>query len=516
MRAALDNGRGADQRELRLVLELGDGERTAVAHGALQLQQRDGHVVLKAARIGNVGVHAFLEGQRLLAAQVVTAPVARTRAALAPILLHVRAVDHNLRRGAFLETCEVAAQHDEVGAHGKRQRDMVVVYDAAVGADRHVNAGLLEILIARLSHLDDRRSLAAADTLGLTGNADGAAADAHLDEVSARIGQEAEALAVNHVARTNLHAGAVMLAHPVNGDLLPIGEALGGVDAQHVSAGLHERRHALGEVAGVDARAHHVALMLVQHLVGIFLVRVIVLAEYQRHQAIIGIDDGQRVQLVVPDDVVGRLERGVRRSHDHLLTRRHDVGHLGVKAHAGQAIIAPGHHAQQLAVGAAVSRNGHGGVAVALLELHHISQRHVRGKVSVRGDEARLVALHAGDHGRFVLDALVAVDEGKAALGGKGHGHAVIGDRRHNGRHHGDTQLHGTLFLALAIADERRLQVDRRGHAACRGVARNQQVLVESAGRLLEVVCHGVFSFFLRIRKTPRPNDEAPQWLTAL
>jgi hypothetical protein len=32
-------------------------------------------------------------------------------------------------------------------------------------------------------------------------------------------------------------------------------ESLGGVDAQHVRAGVHQRRDALGIVAGVDAGA---------------------------------------------------------------------------------------------------------------------------------------------------------------------------------------------------------------------------------------------------------------------
>ena len=37
--------------------------------------------------------------------------------------------------GALVEAGEVAAQHDEVGTHGQCQGDVVVVDDAAVGAD---------------------------------------------------------------------------------------------------------------------------------------------------------------------------------------------------------------------------------------------------------------------------------------------------------------------------------------------------------------------------------------------
>ncbi len=212
--------------ELRLLLQLGNGQRAAVAHGGLHLRQREVHVVLERAGVGHVRVHALLERHALLvAAQVVALPVAGTRGAFAPVLLHVGAVDVHLVRGALVEAGEVAAQHDEVGAHGQRQRQVMVVHDAAVGADGDVDARLLEVLVAGLRHLDGGRGLAAADALLLARDADGAAADADLDEVGARVGQEAEALGVHHVARAHLHGVAVMLANPFQRELLPVGVA---------------------------------------------------------------------------------------------------------------------------------------------------------------------------------------------------------------------------------------------------------------------------------------------------
>ena len=130
-----------------------------------------------------------------------------------------------------------------------------------------------------LGDLNDRRSLTASDALSLAGDADGAAADADLDEVCAGLGQEQEALAVNDVACADLHLVAVVLADPGDGAGLPLAEALGGVDAEHIHTGLYQRGHALGEVAGVDARADNVALVLVEQLVDVLLVGVIVLAE---------------------------------------------------------------------------------------------------------------------------------------------------------------------------------------------------------------------------------------------
>src|SRR5699024_81635 len=140
--------------------------------------------------------------------------------------------------GALVEAGEVTAQHDEVGAHGQGQGDVVVVDDAAVGADGQIDAGLLEVLVPGAGYVDDGSGLAAADALGLAGDADGTAADADLDEVGPGLGQEAEALGVHHVAGAHLHLVAVVLTDPADGAALPLGEALGRVDAEDVHAGL--------------------------------------------------------------------------------------------------------------------------------------------------------------------------------------------------------------------------------------------------------------------------------------
>ena len=357
----------------------------------------------------------------------------------------------------------------------------MVVDDAAIGADGHIDAGLLEVFVASLCNLDGSRSLAAADALGLARDADGAAADADLHEVRARLCQKAEALAVDDVAGTDLHGVAVVLAHPLNRHLLPIGIALGRVDAQHVGARLDQRRNALGVVAGVDACAHHVSLMGVEHLVGVRFVGIVVLAEHHIGERVVVVHERQRIQLVIPDDIVSNLEGGVRRRHNQLLARGHELGNLLIAAHAGKAIIALGNHAKQLTVRRAVVGNRHRGVVGGLLQGDDLVKRHVGRKVGVGLDEPSLVVLHALDHGGFLLDGLVAVDEGKAALGGKCYGHVVVRDGGHDSGHHRNVQRKRALLFALAILDERRFQADRRRNARSRRVARHQKILVERA-----------------------------------
>ena len=217
--------------------------------------------------------------------------------------------------------------------------------------------------------------------------------------------------------------------------------------------------------------------------------RVVVLAEHQVHEAIVVVHHGQGVQLVVPDDVVGNLEAGVGRSHDHLLARGHEVGHLRVHGHTGQTVVTIGDHAHQLAVRRTVGGDGHGGVTVLLLEGYHVGQRHLGREVRVAGDEAGLVVLDASDHSGLVLDGLGAVHERQAAFGSKRDGHAVVGHGLHDGGHHGDVQRDGGLFAALEL-HERRLQADFGGNALGRRIAGNEQVLVKGSGRLVEIVCH--------------------------
>lgn len=89
-----------------------------------------------------------------------------------------------------------------------------------------------------------------------------------------------------------------MLTNPGNGARLPLREALRGVNAQHVRAGLNQGRDTLGIVAGIDACADNVTLVLVQQLQGVFLMRIVVLAEDHIDQVLIFIHQRQRVQLV--------------------------------------------------------------------------------------------------------------------------------------------------------------------------------------------------------------------------
>ena len=172
---------------------------------------------------------------------------------------------------------------------------MVVVDDAAVRADRDIDAGLFKVLVPRLADLDQRGRLAAADALLFAGDADRAAADADLDEVSAAFGEEEEAVPVDDVAGADLDRIAIVGADPFQRPLLPLGVPLGGVDAEDVRARLDQRGDPLFVVAGVDAGPDDIPLVGVEQLEGVGFMGIVVLAEGEVFEVAFRVDQRQGV-----------------------------------------------------------------------------------------------------------------------------------------------------------------------------------------------------------------------------
>lgn len=156
---------------------------------------------------------------------------------------------------------------------------MVIVDKAAVRAHGDVHAGLFIVFISCGCNLNECACLTSADALGLTGNADRAAADADLDKICAGLGKEQEAVTVNDIACADLDAVSVALSYKVDSLFLPAGVALGGVDAQNICASLDECGDTGLVITAVDACADYVALLAVEYLVGVCLMLGVVLAE---------------------------------------------------------------------------------------------------------------------------------------------------------------------------------------------------------------------------------------------
>ena len=166
-------------------------------------------------------------------------------------------------------------------------------------------------------------------------------------------------------------------------------------------------------------------------------------------------DDGKRVELVIPDDVVGLGERDAVLSRHEAVARRHEVDDLRRRVHAARTVVAARHDAEQLAGRGAVLGDGHRGMARLAFEINDVLHRHIRRDVRVARHEAGLVGLDLADHLGLGLGRLRAVDERAATLAGKGLGHARAGHGLHDGRHHGDVEGK-RAFLAALVLHERR------------------------------------------------------------
>ena len=66
--AALNDTGSGNECETSLLLKLGNGKSTAVAHCGANLCESYSYVVCKSTCVGNVGVNTFLEGKFLVAA----------------------------------------------------------------------------------------------------------------------------------------------------------------------------------------------------------------------------------------------------------------------------------------------------------------------------------------------------------------------------------------------------------------------------------------------------------------
>ena len=185
---------------------------------------------------------------------------------------------------------------------------MVIVYNTAVRTDGHVYASLFIILIPGLCHLNQGRGLSSSDSLLFTGNTDGAAANSHFDKISSCLCQEPESVSVHNIAGSYLHRIPKILPDVVNGNLLPLREAFGAVNAQHIRSRVQQGRHTLFIVPCIDTCSHHIPLGAVNEFVLILFMGVIVLTENQVHQLLVLIHQRKAVNLVLPDNIIGFLQ----------------------------------------------------------------------------------------------------------------------------------------------------------------------------------------------------------------
>ena len=234
--------------------------------------------------------------------------------------------------------------------------------------------------------------------------------------------------------------------------------------------------------------------MAVKQLVGVFLMGIVVLAEDKVQKTLVGIDDRQGIDLVLPDQIVGLLERRVLAGVGQGFKRRHERGHGRGQFHAGDAVVTAGDDPEKLALGGAVVGDGDGRMPRALFQSEYVGKRRIGAKIRVALDKAGLIGFDATDHIALRLDGLRAVDKRNAAFPRKRDRHFVIGDGLHDRGGHRDVQRNGGFFAALEFG-QGRFERDIFGFAVFVGVTRHQQKLAESSGRFGNNHGHMMFFF---------------------
>ena len=225
----------------------------------------------------------------------------------------------------------------------------------------------------------------------------------------------------------------------------------------------------------------------------------VVLAEYEIFKVTLFINDRKGVELMLPDDVVSLFKsRALGRYHE-LVKGSHKGRYLLVTVHTAYAVVTAGNDAEELAVCGAVLGNGHGAVTVLLYEIKHVGKSIIGSEVGIAYYKACLVILHPCYHCRLVLNGLVAVDEGYAALFSKRDSHSIIGYRLHYSRHHGNVHHKGALLLTLSVLNKRGAERYVSRNASFVGVAGDKKILAKGMRRFVKIGSHSFVLTFIML-----------------
>ena len=287
----------------------------------------------------------------------------------------------------------------------------------------------------------DRGDLGDADAGDDAGRADRAGAHADLDGVDARVDERLRALGRGDVTADDVNAlkrrVGLDAADHVEGEL---GATVRGIDDEDVHTGLGQGGGALPGVAPVaDGRADDEAAARVLGGVGVLLGLDEVLDGDEAGQVVVVVDDGQLLDAMLGQQVLGVFAGDADLADDQLVARGHAVAHAqgGPLVLWDEAQVAVRDDAQE---GAVLVHDGQAGDAVVTAE----AVEFVDGGVGADGhrvlDHAGFGALNLTDLRGLFLDGEVAVEDADAALAGHGDGHARLGDGVHGGGQERDAQ----------------------------------------------------------------------------
>src|SRR5690606_11339450 len=265
---------------------------------------------------------------------------------------------------------------------------------------------------------------------------DGARADADLDRVCASGHQGQRRSAGRDIAayHLNFREGLLDPAHPVQHAL---GVAVGGVDDDHVHAGLDQRGHPLlGLGAGADRSTHAKLAVLVfaSQRVGLGL-----LDGVDSHHALEaeGIIDHQHpLDAVLVQQFAHFTGGGTLLDGHQAFLGGHDVANTGIQA-GFETDVPGGDYTYQITV----VEHRYTGDVVLVSQLEQLGDAGVRLDGDRVLDHTGLEFLDLADLIGLLFDGHVLVDDADAPFLRHGNGQAGLGNRVHGCRHQRHAQL---------------------------------------------------------------------------
>ena len=215
--------------------------------------------------------------------------------------------------------------------------------------------------------------------------------------------------------------------------------AVGGVDHQSVDAGGDQRLAPVHDIgADADGGAHPEAAPFVLGGQREVVALGDVLDGDEAAELAVVVDDGQLLDAVLPQDLLGLVERGAHLAGDQRWPAHY--GADGLVVVVDEAQVSVGEQTDQSSV---VVDDGDARDLVLGHQFEGVVDVAVGGEGDRVLDHPRLRALHPVDLDRLVLDGQVAVDDAHAAGAGQGDGEPGLGDGVHRGRQdgHGETDV---------------------------------------------------------------------------
>ena len=106
--------------------------------------------------------------------------------------------------------------------------------------------------------------------------------------------------------------------------------------------------------------------------------RVVVFSEHEMGESLIIVYDRQRIELVIPKDIIGLAQCYAGSSIYEFIKRSHEFADLSVRRHAAHPVVPAGHKSQDFALGSTVVGDGDGAVSLERLQLKHVFESLIR------------------------------------------------------------------------------------------------------------------------------------------